>query len=107
MNPIFATAKPQERKFEIYALNPTTGNIFLNTNTFDDVERECSRIDCLFDFQEANKINIVISCTVREETLHSYAPPKVKELAEKQIFTIQMQLIGEERDVVLKVIGRH
>ena len=91
----------------MYALKPKTGNIFLNTNTFDDVERECSRIDCLFDFQEENKINIVISSTAREETLHPYAPRKVKELAEKQIFTIQMQLIGEEPDAVLKVIGQH
>ena len=73
------------------------GNIFLDANTFDYITHENDLLGQLFALHEANKINIVISGRVRDETIHPNTPREVRVLAEVQNFTLPVQLIGTER----------
>ena len=80
------------------ALNPFYANIFIDSCAFDPkYQPESSCAEEIFRRYENDDINIVIAHSNIKESEHPNTPTKVKKEALTKIFTIETNLIPEER----------
>jgi len=80
------------------ALNPFYANIFIDSCAFDPkYQPESNCAEEIFRLYENDKINIVIAHSNMKETEHPNTPARVKEEALTKIFTMETNLVPEER----------